>query len=130
MEVLDFDVERDLLRETLREAGRGIHLRFDFATTIGSAKPKNSDSWDRTNLTFRCLFSCILPFLFRAPKERGNIGCRAIHYSGHGNPDCLSFEDGMGGLHIVQADTLRRLCAAGRGRGRCSLGGQAGRKLL
>eukprot|EP00936_MAST-01D_sp_MAST-1D-sp1_P000986 g986.t1 len=78
MEVLDFDVERDLLRETLREAGRDIHLRFDFATT----------------------------------------GCRAIHYSGHGSPDCLSFEDGMGGLHIVQADTLRRLCAAGRGRGR------------
>ena len=46
------------------------------------------------------------------------LGCRAIHYSGHGSPDCLSFEDGMGGLHIVQADTLRRLCAAGRGRGR------------
>jgi hypothetical protein len=41
------------------------------------------------------------------------LGCRALHYSGHGHKNRLTFEDGSGGLQFVNMDTLRSLCAAG-----------------
>ena len=64
-----------------------------------------------------------LRFDFASTEKLRNIttlGCQAIHYSGHGHPDYLSFEDGAGALHMVDVETLRSLCAAG-GAGR--LGG-------
>ena len=86
MEVLNFDSEREVLWQSLREASRDIHLRFDFATT-------------------------------ERLRNVVTLGCRAVHYSGHGSPDCLSFEDGMGGLHVVRTETLQKLCSAGAGAG-------------
>ena len=41
------------------------------------------------------------------------LGCRALHYSGHGHEDYLTFEDGKGGLHCVATDELKNLCGAG-----------------
>ena len=41
------------------------------------------------------------------------LGCRALHYSGHGHPDFLAFEDGSGKVHRLDADMLRELFAAG-----------------
>jgi hypothetical protein len=41
------------------------------------------------------------------------LGCRALHFSGHGHPDWLNFEDGEGGLQIGTAETLQRLCSTG-----------------
>eukprot|EP00698_Gefionella_okellyi_P001105 TRINITY_DN10996_c0_g1_i2.p1 TRINITY_DN10996_c0_g1~~TRINITY_DN10996_c0_g1_i2.p1 ORF type:complete len:780 (-),score=160.65 TRINITY_DN10996_c0_g1_i2:21-2360(-) len=41
------------------------------------------------------------------------LGTRALHYSGHGSADYLSFEDGKGGVHLVKTDMLRELFAAG-----------------
>ena len=41
------------------------------------------------------------------------LGCRALHYSGHGHENFLTFEDGKGGLHAVNAQELRTLCSAG-----------------
>lgn len=41
------------------------------------------------------------------------LGCRALHYSGHGHKEKLTFEDGGGGLQFVSLETLRSLCAAG-----------------
>lgn len=42
-----------------------------------------------------------------------SIGCRALHFSGHGHPQCLNFEDGRGGLQLVSVETLTRLLRAG-----------------
>ena len=39
---------------------------------------------------------------------------RALHYSGHGAETFLSFEDGRGGLRVLETDNLRRLCEAGK----------------
>ena len=39
---------------------------------------------------------------------------RALHYSGHGAETFLSFEDGRGGLQVLETDNLRRLCEAGK----------------
>jgi len=41
------------------------------------------------------------------------LGCRALHYSGHGHENFLTFEDGKGGLHAVNEVELRQLCGAG-----------------
>ena len=41
------------------------------------------------------------------------LGCRALHYSGHGHENFLTFEDGKGGLHAVNVQELRTLCSAG-----------------
>eukprot|EP01041_Mallomonas_annulata_P000472 gene472-882_t len=41
------------------------------------------------------------------------LGCRALHFSGHGHPHCLNFEDGRSGLQLVTVQKLRELCQAG-----------------
>ena len=42
-------------------------------------------------------------------------GCRALHFSGHGHPTSLYFEDGRGGLQIIDKERLKRLLQAGSG---------------
>ena len=37
----------------------------------------------------------------------------ALHFSGHGHPHGLNFEDGRSGLQFVTVDKLRDLCVAG-----------------
>lgn len=41
------------------------------------------------------------------------MGCRALHFSGHGRPGWLSFEDGRSGLHILHTEQLKELSQAG-----------------
>jgi len=82
IELLEFDLERELLVQSFQEAGCNVKLRFDFATTERL----------RTAVT---------------------LGCRALHYSGHGHKQGLTMEDGFGGLQFVSLATLRSLCAAG-----------------
>ena len=40
------------------------------------------------------------------------LGCKALHYSGHGHPQCLTFEDGCAGLQPISPAKLRALCSA------------------
>ena len=42
-------------------------------------------------------------------------GCRVLHYSGHGNSNFLSFEDGAGLFHPLENERLKHLFAAGAG---------------
>lgn len=44
------------------------------------------------------------------------LGCRALHYSGHGMPDFLAFENGRGAVHPLEPGTLHSLLAAGGNR--------------
>ena len=37
------------------------------------------------------------------------MGRRCLHFSGHGHPNSLTFEDGSGGIHWLRADQLREL---------------------
>lgn len=41
------------------------------------------------------------------------LGCRALHFSGHGNEDYLNLEDGKSGLHIFANEKLKELSSAG-----------------
>ena len=45
-------------------------------------------------------------------------GCGCLHYSGHGYPTHLIFEDGSGGSHWLEVDQLKDLILAGSGSGR------------
>lgn len=83
METLDIARERELICDSFAEARRAIRLRFEHATT------------DRLR-TLVTLGTCV-----------------GLHYSGHGDPNYLSMEDGRGGAHFVQVDKLRRLLKAG-----------------
>lgn len=40
------------------------------------------------------------------------LGCRAVHYSGHGNRDFLAFENGQGEAHLLDANQLKQLLAS------------------
>ena len=40
-----------------------------------------------------------------------NCGC--LHFSGHGHPEYLTFEDGRGGLHWLGVDQLKDLISNG-----------------
>ena len=41
------------------------------------------------------------------------LGCRALHYSGHGDTNSLHFEDGVGTVHPLPYNDLKRLLGAG-----------------
>ena len=45
-------------------------------------------------------------------------GCGCLHYSGHGHPTHLTFEDGSGGIHWLEVDQLKDLILAGSENGR------------
>lgn len=40
-------------------------------------------------------------------------GCDCLHYSGHGHPNYLTFEDGKGGLHFLEVNQLKDLISKG-----------------
>ena len=40
-------------------------------------------------------------------------GCRYLHFSGHGHPNCLTFEDGSGGIHWFSVEQLTALISGG-----------------
>ena len=41
------------------------------------------------------------------------MGCRAIHFSGHGHPQGLYFENGRSGLHVLKMEELRHILKPG-----------------
>ncbi|GAB9469286.1 hypothetical protein Gpo141_00006568 [Globisporangium polare] len=49
------------------------------------------------------------------------IGCRALHFSGHGDEKHLYFEDGMGLVHPIPHSSLQELFSAGGGGGESPL---------
>ena len=75
---LDFEMERELLWQCMKEASRDIGLTFDNA----------HHSRLLATLTRRC--SC-------------------LHYSGHGHPNFLPFEDGMGGPNWLDVQDIKKL---------------------
>ena len=77
---LDFDMERELMWQCMKEASRDIELFFDNATH------------DR---------------LLAAMTKR----CSCLHYSGHGHPSYLPFEDGGGGPNWFKVEDIQRLIA-------------------
>ncbi|CAH0515362.1 unnamed protein product [Peronospora belbahrii] len=49
------------------------------------------------------------------------LGCRALHFSGHGDENHLYFEDGMGLVHPIPHKGLQELFSAGGGRDESTL---------
>mmetsp|Transcript_50771 Transcript_50771/g.99509 ORF Transcript_50771/g.99509 Transcript_50771/m.99509 type:complete len:791 (-) Transcript_50771:1399-3771(-) len=43
------------------------------------------------------------------------MGCRCVHYTGHGMTDCLAFEDEVGKMHSLKPTDLKELLKAGDG---------------
>ena len=62
------------------------------------------DAKDRVDLSFEAATTDAL-------QSAITRGCAALHYSGHGHPQCLTFEDGRGGLQPVPPSQLRSLVA-------------------
>ena len=83
MDMLDFDKERNLICDSMREARRNLKVRFEHATT------------DR----------------LRTLVTLGQ--CCGMHYSGHGDRQFLSMEDGRGSAHFVRVPALKKLLQAG-----------------
>jgi hypothetical protein len=79
---LDFDMERELLWQCMKEASRDIELSFDSAH-----------------------HSRLLASLAKR--------CTCLHYSGHGHPHFLPFEDGMGGPNWFNVANIKKLLVSG-----------------
>lgn len=75
---LDFEMERELLWQCMKEASRDIEMSFDNAH-----------------------HSRLLATLTRR--------CSVLHYSGHGHPTLLPFEDGMGGPNWLDVQDIKEL---------------------
>jgi hypothetical protein len=75
---LDFEMERELLWQCMKEASRDIEMSFDNA----------HHSRLLATLTKRC---------------------SVLHYSGHGHPTFLPFEDGMGGPNWLDVQDIKKL---------------------
>lgn len=75
---LDFDMERELLWQCMKEASRDIDVSFDNAH-----------------------HSRLLATLSKR--------CTCLHYSGHGHPHFLPFEDGMGGPNWLNVQDIKNL---------------------
>ncbi|KAL3922923.1 MAG: hypothetical protein SGILL_001945 [Bacillariaceae sp.] len=75
---LDFEMERELLWQCMKEASRDIDMAFDNA----------HHSRLLATLTKRC---------------------SVLHYSGHGHPTFLPFEDGMGGPNWLDVQDIKEL---------------------
>lgn len=87
LDPINVDADKRILLQCLEETGRRIRVRFEACTPDAM----------RTIITKKCT---------------------ALHYSGHGisngEEKCLSFEDGMGGMHMnFQTDKLKALFQAG-----------------
>ena len=83
MDQLDLEREKELICDSMREARRNLKLRFEYATT------------DR----------------LRTLVTLGQ--CCGLHYSGHGDRNFLSMEDGRGNAHFVRVPALKKLLQAG-----------------
>ena len=79
---LDFDMERELLWQCMKEASRDIELNFDSAHHSR---------------------------LLASVAKR----CTCLHYSGHGHPHFLPFEDGMGGPNWFDVANIKKLLVSG-----------------
>ena len=79
---LDFDMERELLWQCMKEASRDIELTFDSAHHSR---------------------------LLASVAKR----CTCLHYSGHGHPHFLPFEDGMGGPNWFDVANIKKLLVSG-----------------
>jgi hypothetical protein len=51
-----------------------------------------------------------------ALRREVTVGCRALHYCGHGSAESLSFENGHGCAHEVTPGALRDVLGAGGAR--------------
>ena len=83
LEPIDLESEIVLLRRSLRESGRLVPVATEVATV--------------DNL--------------RSLLTRGAFSC--LHFSGHGHPDALAFEDPQGAAHFISLQHLQRLICAG-----------------
>ena len=96
IEVLDHNAERDALLQGHRR--RRMHASYSFIV-FREVRRDISVSFDfATTDKLRSALS---------------LGCRALHFSGHGHPNCLIFEDGQSGLQNVSIEALRSLVRAG-----------------
>jgi len=88
VELLDFDKEREILSDSLKDAkkvGANIDLDFETATT-----------------------EALVAFL---ETNRSS----ALHFSCHGYPEGLCFEDGAGGTHFLDSKGLSEITATAGG---------------
>jgi hypothetical protein len=114
--------------------GCNIQLKFEYATTerLRNVVTLGCQVQYTTHTLFSysvysppCTHYPVLMYCTPTYPPSVTLGCQALHYSGHGNPDCLSFEDGMGGLHVVSTEALCKLCSAGNSNGNGASSGTA-----
>ncbi|OQR99661.1 hypothetical protein THRCLA_06423 [Thraustotheca clavata] len=105
IEELDLCREYDNLTQTLEEASKyaitkpdnsqGVIIMIYIKTRVVMLVPREIDLNVQfaTSINFQTMMT---------------LGCRALHFSGHGSPKCLYFEDQESAVHPMSTEELRR----------------------
>ncbi|CAK4570003.1 unnamed protein product [Aphanomyces euteiches] len=95
---LDLEKEYADLKEALIEASQRAHISPVDPTMTRVPREVTLSVQFATSDSLRSLMT---------------LGCRAFHFSGHGSPQHLYFEDGLGTVHPIPISDLKNLCVSG-----------------
>ncbi|OQS01448.1 hypothetical protein ACHHYP_00761 [Achlya hypogyna] len=93
IEELDLSREYDNLTKTLGDAAKHAITKPDDASVMLVPREIDLNVQFATSDNFQAMMT---------------LGCRALHFSGHGSPKCLYFEDQESAVHPMVTDELRR----------------------
>jgi tetratricopeptide (TPR) repeat protein len=119
--------ELDAALPEAEAAGRSLpRLVIAYAEPLAYRRGKQAEPIERLDFTEererlmealrdagRAIAVEVTPCTADAFRRALTLGCRALHYSGHGHPDFLAFEDDEAGLQPLSVAQLRDLLSAG-----------------
>lgn len=114
----DLDVKREyrILQQSFQEASKYVQVSVQEPTT-GTARP-GDDHQPRVLSQYPRPVQIVAKFATTETfRMMATIGCRALHFSGHGDEQHLYFEDGLGLVHPIRHDHLQELFSAGMASG-------------
>lgn len=115
--IAELDVKREysILQQSLIEASKYAKRSADDDITAGADARGPNGSRKKVFFCPRQISVCAKFANTENFRTMVTIGCRALHFSGHGDEKHLYFEDGMGLVHPIPHDSLQELFTAGGG---------------
>ncbi|ETV66052.1 hypothetical protein, variant 4 [Aphanomyces astaci] len=97
LDELDLAKEYNNLKDALIDASKRMRLKPSDPTVTEVSREVTLSVHFATSDSLRSLMT---------------LGCRAFHFSGHGSPQHLYFEDGLGTVHPIPIHDLKNLCVS------------------
>lgn len=116
----DLDVKREyrILQQSFQEASKYVQVSVQEPTAVAG---RSGEDQQRVRSQYPRPVQIVAKFATTETfRMMATIGCRALHFSGHGDEQHLYFEDGLGLVHPIRHDHLQELFSAGMASGGAS----------